>query len=376
MIRIGLCFLILCNFAFAVEYRVTFESSWSEDTHPGASAGAASHFSTPVGGVHSDAVSFWELGGMASPAIESMAELGGTALLRESVEQQIAAGIASQSFIGSFMGNLPNSQTIDVDLSHEFSQLTFTSMIGPSSDWFVGVSGLSPLEDGQWLDEVTIELLPLDAGTEEGSAFQISNPATTPHQTIQRLDNDPESRFFELPPIASLTLERVPFCDFNADGICNAADLSTVDGLYSAGDLEVGVDVGGDVSERFDLNSDGVVDSQDLDQWLADAATVNGFAEPYLKGDTNLNDHVGFGDFTAFSDQFGVGREWTEGNYRGSGTSSFPDFLLLSRNFGEAIPRAAQSNQAGVSSVPEPEAMLTLIVGMVSILLLRKKRHG
>jgi|GEM_PF-1324014 len=374
MIRVGLCFLVFCNFAYAVEYRISFESSWSEDSHPGAFAGPAAHFSHPVGGVHSDAVSFWELGGMATPAIESMAELGGTALLRQVVDEQVSAGTASQSFVGSFMSNLPNSQTINVDLSHEFPLLTFTSMIGPSSDWFVGVSGLSLLEEGKWLDEVNVELLPLDAGTEQGSAFQMTNPATSPQQAIRRLDNDADSILFELPPIATLTLQRVLFCDFNGDGICNAADLSTVDGLYSAGDLEAGVDVN-DASERFDLNSDGVVDSQDLDQWLADAATVNGFAEPYLKGDTNLNDHVGFGDFTAMSRRFGDGREWTEGNYRGSGTSSFPDFLLLARNFGEQIPRAAQTNQIGISNVPEPATKLSLVVGVVSLMLLRKKRH-
>lgn len=163
-------------------------------------------------------------------------------------------------------------------------------------------------------------------------------------------------------------------CDLNGDGICNVADLSSLDGLYSAGDLEIGIDVA-DTAERFDLNSDSVVDTADLDQWLADAAVANGFAAPYLKGDTNLNDHVGFGDFTGLSRQFGTGREWTEGNYRGSGTTSFADFLLLSRNFGEQIPRAAQRTDS-IGNVPEPASKLSLLLGTTFLLMLRKRRNA
>ena len=39
----------------------------------------------------------------------------------------------------------------------------------------------------------------------------------------------------------------------------------------------------------YDLTADGAVDHSDLDQWLNDAATENGFAGPYLLGDANLD---------------------------------------------------------------------------------------
>jgi hypothetical protein len=42
-------------------------------------------------------------------------------------------------------------------------------------------------------------------------------------------------------------------------------------------------------SPIFDLTGDGVVDSDDVNNWLAKAASKNGFGSPYLKGDTNLD---------------------------------------------------------------------------------------
>ena len=114
----------------------------------------------------------------------------------------------------------------------------------------------------------------------------------------------------------------------------------------------------------------GSINTADLDAWLGLAADHNGFAEPYLKGDTNLNDHVGFGDFTGLSANFGTGREWWEGNYRGSGVTSFPDFLLLSRNFGEAIARQPANAQA----VPEPTTLSLAVFGL-SLLSIRSRRR-
>jgi len=60
-------------------------------------------------------------------------------------------------------------------------------MIAPSSDWFVGVSGLSLRENDQWLGQVSVDLYAYDAGTEEGSGFSLNNSATSPHEAISLL---------------------------------------------------------------------------------------------------------------------------------------------------------------------------------------------
>ena len=66
--------------------------------------------------------------------------------------------------------------------------LTLVSMIGPSPDWFVGVSGLSLLDaGGRWRSQHSVNLYPYDAGTEEGEEFSLSNPATSPQGTISSI---------------------------------------------------------------------------------------------------------------------------------------------------------------------------------------------
>ena len=49
-------------------------------------------------------------------------------------------------------------------------------MVAPSPDWFVGVSGLPLFENGQWVEERRIDLVPWDAGTDSGTTFESRNP--------------------------------------------------------------------------------------------------------------------------------------------------------------------------------------------------------
>ena len=56
-----------------VEYTVVFEATWSAESHPDGFP-PSPHFSGLIGGTHNDQVTFWEVGGLASPGMESMAE--------------------------------------------------------------------------------------------------------------------------------------------------------------------------------------------------------------------------------------------------------------------------------------------------------------
>ena len=61
-------------------------------------------------------------------------------------------------------------------------------MIGPSPDWFVGVSGRSLLDaQAQWQSRLEIDLFPYDAGTEEGTEFSLGNDATSPREAIMSI---------------------------------------------------------------------------------------------------------------------------------------------------------------------------------------------
>ena len=182
-------------------YTVTFTGAWTAEATPGGLPDGA-HFSPLIGGVHNAAVAFLEAGGQATPGIESMAERGRTATLTEEIQ---AAGANALSVLRKESG--PGATASDsfeaVTVTADHPRITLLSMIAPSPDWFVGVFALSLLDaEGNWIEALTVDLHPWDAGTEEGDDFSFDNAATVPHGTITSLQGT--SRFSDA-PMATMT---------------------------------------------------------------------------------------------------------------------------------------------------------------------------
>ena len=170
-------------------YRVTFFAEWSAETHPTGYPTSA-HFSPLVGVTHSSNVEFWAEGATVSSAIESVAELGLTSGLSSLISSEIANGNANDSEVAVNL-TTPGSLSIEVNATEEHALLTLISMVAPSPDWFVGVNSLDLRQNGEWRDNIEIDLFAYDAGTEEGSTFSLSNPETNPAEPISRLMEDP-----------------------------------------------------------------------------------------------------------------------------------------------------------------------------------------
>ena len=124
-------------------------------------------------------VSFWNEGELASPGIQQMAEIGETGILGSEVGTAIRADTADQ-FLNYQQWFCPEGtinfrcgeSTVEFYVDKDFPLVTLVSMLGPSPDWFVGVSGLSLLdENGNWLKELVIDLKPFDAGTRGCQSF-------------------------------------------------------------------------------------------------------------------------------------------------------------------------------------------------------------
>ena len=190
--------------AQSATYRVRFEGKWTTSVTSGGLPSGA-HFSPLIGAVHNDSVTFWSVGGTASAGVESMAEVGGTTALKSEIN---AAGSAASSTIER-SGNVGATATVTVDItvSPTHPLVTLVTMIAPSPDWFVGVSGLSlrnTADDG-WQPSLTVDLFPYDAGTEEGTEFSLANSATSPQGTITSIKGMGK---FSNEPIATLTFTR------------------------------------------------------------------------------------------------------------------------------------------------------------------------
>ena len=192
-------------FASQALYTLTFQGAWTTaDTPDGVPSGA--HFSRLAGAVHNAGVSFLESGGTASAGVESMAEDGAIGTLESEVQTAIDASPATalSSFQGGTdVGGVTAAQILNPTLSTAHPRVTLVTMVAPSPDWFVGVSGLPLLNSsGRWLRSHTLNLYPWDAGTEEGTGFSLSNSATTPQGVITSIRGTGK---FSTEPIATLS---------------------------------------------------------------------------------------------------------------------------------------------------------------------------
>ena len=191
-------------YASTAVYEVTFEGKWITAVTPAGLPGGA-HFSRLIGGVHNDQVTFLESGEEASTGIESMAETGQIAALKREIENAKPDTLDVLEGDTDFIG--PEVQkTLTATLTTDHPRVTLTTMIAPSRDWFVGVSGLLLLDtDGRWRESHTVDLFPWDAGTEEGNAFNLNGSSTSPQGVITSIQGTGP---FTTEPIATLRFVR------------------------------------------------------------------------------------------------------------------------------------------------------------------------
>lgn len=162
-------------------YEVTFQGNWTTASTPGGVVGGA-HFTTLIGAAHSGDVTFWRSGERATPGVEVVAETGSVGTFRSEVNASPHTKSVIQAGV---RGGGTGSATFTITLDRSHPRVTLLSMIGPSPDWFVGVSGLSLLDsEDTWRQQHSVDLFPYDAGTEEGTEFSLSNPATVPQGVI------------------------------------------------------------------------------------------------------------------------------------------------------------------------------------------------
>ena len=176
--------------AQTARYRMEIDNTWSTTTHPGAFPFEA-HFSWFGGATHNDNVRFWQEGQPASPGMKQMAEIGETGILVNEVNTQITAGNAGSvlNWQHWFCPDQTNSSrcgptTVEFEIDEDFPLVTLVSMLGPSPDWFVGVSGLALRENERWLSRVEIDLYPYDGGTRAANRFMLFGPLTVPPDPI------------------------------------------------------------------------------------------------------------------------------------------------------------------------------------------------
>ena len=246
--------------AQSATYRVTFEGKFTASAlASGVSVPSGEHFTTLIGAVHNGGATFWSRGAMASAGVEAVAEQGNTATFTSEIKANMnAVAVIEKSLPG---GGTPTA-TVDFTVTTAHPRVTLLTMIAPSPDWFVGVSGLSLLDaQGDWLASHTVDLFPYDAGTEEGTGFSLSNAATSPRGAITSIQGTGK---FSNEPIASLTFalqavapEITSAATFTVDEGTTAVETLTAEDQDSAvADLEWSKAGGADAGQ-FTLSAAG-----------------------------------------------------------------------------------------------------------------------
>ena len=171
----------------AATYAATFRAVWNASSHGSRPPFPSNpHFSRVVGAAHAPEVSFWSSGGIATPGIESMAETGSVSSLCREIDAEADRG-GSTACVRGAQPSFPSPGTarLSFEATQEHPLLTLVSMIAPSPDWFVGVSGMPLVEDdGCWMERIEVDLIGYDSGTDSGATFTARDADVTPHEPI------------------------------------------------------------------------------------------------------------------------------------------------------------------------------------------------
>jgi len=185
-------------------YTMTFTGLWTADDITDSSLPGGAHFTQVVGATHNASTTLWQSGREASPGVEGVAELGSTGLLLSEISSNPDTDGAIRTDASRINPTQAVPTTFAINKSHPL--VSVLSMVAPSPDWFVGVSGESLYDSvaGQWRPRVSMDLYPYDAGTEDGEDWSLNNPASSPRAPITSIRNT--GRFRDN-PLARVTFE-------------------------------------------------------------------------------------------------------------------------------------------------------------------------
>jgi hypothetical protein len=179
--------LILCGIGTAhagsATYSVTFDSAWSQATHP-VDYPASAHFSRFVGATHGAGYAIFKERGMASDGLKRVAEMGAPSPHDAEIQKAISGGAAGQMIRGEPVKTLPGSSTMSFTADDAHAMVSIVTMVAPSPDWFTGVSGLALKDKGKWIDRKVVTVYAWDAGTDSGATFLAPDQATSPREAV------------------------------------------------------------------------------------------------------------------------------------------------------------------------------------------------
>lgn len=195
-------------------YELVFTTNWSAANFS-TNFPSSRHFSGLIGLTHNSKVRIFEASTLASAGIVSMAETGSKTLLISEIEDFQNLGQSGVTINGPGMPSTSTSASVSFEVSQTHSLVSVVTMIAPSPDWFTGINSIPLFVNGQWVDQIEINLTSYDAGSDSGRVFTSANAVTSPRDMVTKLtsirtDTDFENgvHFSTLLSIGSFKLTR------------------------------------------------------------------------------------------------------------------------------------------------------------------------
>lgn len=210
-----------CCACGTAKYRLTFYGNWSEKVHPKDYPRRANHWSALIGASHTRSYVLWEYGGYASEGVRQVAELGSPIRMEEEIRQkgdEVLTVIKTKAQWPAWQPlNLRAAPSAEFSVDRTRHLMSFLTMLGPSPDWNVGLSGEDLCtKDCGWVQRLVTDLIPWDAGTDGGITYESPNKPTMPQEKIRPLTSldHPQSPFYDpeggaITPVAKVVVERI-----------------------------------------------------------------------------------------------------------------------------------------------------------------------
>ncbi|CAK1585641.1 unnamed protein product [Parnassius mnemosyne] len=215
-ILLFICVCEGCDVDMAV-YKVRVQMLWSEETFPKdyPALRPKAQWSPVFGQSHNKSYTLFRIGEVARSSVHNFAQYGKLDnLILEGEEDPRVYDQFSAPPVGSGTGETGNLVFVD----GEHTEVSIICRLIPSPDWFIGVDSLDLCVDSSWVDQVVLDLEPLDAGAASGLTFTAPRWENTPPEAVSkhrpRQPNHPAAGFYypnkrELPPIAKIQFTKV-----------------------------------------------------------------------------------------------------------------------------------------------------------------------
>lgn len=169
----------------SARYRVVFERTWSDTTHP-KDFPLLAHFSPVIGATHDEGFALFAEGATATPGIEKLCEEGKHQPLDAEIRSAIAGGhVGSLIETSDPIRSVPGQASAEFELDATRPLVSIAAMIAPSPDWCAVARNVSLVEDGRFVAERTVELVAWDAGTDSAESYRSFDADTQPRAPEQ-----------------------------------------------------------------------------------------------------------------------------------------------------------------------------------------------